>query len=238
VAFVVAGILAGSALVNPHGASGGKKVVVAVGNIAARTPIADNQVTTANVDPAPAMAITDPKDVVGKIALVDIPQGDPVSANLIASSTDIVDKSQAQYLPIPSGWVAVTIPAGELTGVGGFIQPFDRIIIVAELGNGVKVSVRSVFRDLKVIRVGSVADTAKRQQGTVTDVASSLTVLMTACDAEYLDWLLNAAQLKYVLESYRDYGKDITEPSSTCPTINSGSGVTNADVEARWHFFS
>ena len=56
-------------------------------------------------------------------------------------------------------------------------------------------------------------------------VTSSLTVLMTACDSEYLFWLLNNASMKYELESYTDYQSAPNQPDSKCPTVSSASGV-------------
>ena len=59
---------------------------------------------------------------------------------------------------------------------------------------------------------------------------------MTACDSEYLFWLLNNASMKYELESYTDYANAPTQPDSKCPTVSSASGVGPKDVEGRWHF--
>lgn len=91
--------------------------------------------------------------------------------------------------------------------------------------------VLTVFRDVDVLRVGPA------NSGTTTGVVtSSLTVLMTACDSEYLFWLLNNASMKYELESYTDYGGLPTAPDAKCPGVASASGVGPKDIDARWHF--
>ena len=67
-------------------------------------------------------------------------------------------------------------------------------------------------------------------------VTSSLTVLMTGCDSEYLFWLLNNASMKYELESYTDYQGLPTQPDTRCPSVSSATGVGPKDVDGRWHF--
>jgi hypothetical protein len=88
-----------------------------------------------------------------------------------------------------------------------------------------------VFNDLVVIEVGAVSTA----QG-ATALGSSLTVLMTACDSEYLFWLLNNAILKYELESYKDYGTLPTQPDPSCDSVLKAGGVGPGEVDKRWKF--
>src|SRR5260370_750557 len=126
------------------------------------------------------------------------------------------------YLIIRQGFVAVQVPTSELVGVGGYVQLGDRITVLATINTsvfganpGVSV-VRTVFRNLYVIRVGPASATNAAAQ-----LTSSLTVLMTACDSEYMNWLLTNAILKYTLESYKDYETAPTQPDSNYPTLAS-----------------
>lgn len=223
-----------------QGSTVGTKVVVASHDIKARTLIQASDLTIANFQPAPPLAFTAVKDVAGKSARVDIPGNSPITANVVASTTDLLSNSDVAYLPIPKGWIAVTIPTGEQVGVGGYVQVGDRITMLATVNTttfgqnpGVPV-VRTVFRDVDVLRVGpSATGTSNNASGTLT---SSLTVLMTACDSEYLFWLLNNATMKYELESYNDYGNLPTSPDSTCPSVSAPSGVGPRDIDNRWHF--
>ena len=61
---------------------------------------------------------------------------------------------------------------------------------------------------------------------------------MTACDSEYLFWLLNNAVLKYTLESFHDYAPTPTQPDPSCADLNAAGGVGPAQVDKRWHFTS
>jgi len=217
----------------------GTKVVVAKNAISARTQIQASDLTTAVITPVPKEAFFDVKLVEGKGARVDIPADAPITANLIAQSPDLLSSSDVTYLPIPTGFVAVQVPTSELVGVGGYVQLGDRITVLATINTsvfganpGVSV-VRTVFRNLYVVRVGPASAT-----NAPTQLTSSLTVLMTACDSEYMDWLLTNAILKYSLESYKDYETAPTTADPNCPTIASAGGVGPHDVDKKWNFTS
>ena len=50
---------------------------------------------------------------------------------------------------------------------------------------------------------------------------------------------LNNTQLRYTLESVSDYLKlPPTAPDTGCPSIQSASGVSNKDIEQKFHFTS
>ena len=218
----------------------GTRVVVASHNIKARTLIQASDLTLLAINPTPPQSFINVKDVEGKGARVDISANSPITANLIASSGDLLSSSDVAYLPIPEGWIAVTIPTSEQVGVGGYVQVSDRITMLATINTstfgqspGTPV-VRTVFRDVVVLRVGpSSGGAAGSPTGAVT---SSLTVLMTACDSEYLFWLLNNATMKYELESYTDYGSLPTAADAKCPNVSAAGGVGPRDVDNRWHF--
>ena len=217
----------------------GTSVVVARNGITARTKIQAGDLVLKVINPTPPQSFTDINSVSGKGARVDIPAGLPVTSNLIASSSDLLSSTDVTYLPIPPGYVAVTIPTSEQLGVGGYVQVGDRIAVLASVNTSVfgatpgVTAVRTVFNDLNVIRVGPV-----NAAGAGPTLTSSLTVVVTACDSEYIDWLLTNADLKYELESFHDYGNAPTNPDSQCPKVASAAGVGPKQVDARWHFTS
>lgn len=232
-AFAAAAALASLSLLQPN--TGGARVVVARNSIAARTKIQASDLMLSTINPAPPESFADVNAVAGKGARVDIPAGAPVTANLVAAG-DLLSSSDVAFLPIPSGYVAVTVPTGEQVGVAGYPQVGDRITVLATLNTSVFGAstaaqvVRTVFTNLDIVRVGPVSSQAS------TGIASSLTVLATGCDAEYLFWLLNNATLKYTLESFRDYTAAPNQPDPACPTLSSAGGVGPKEVDKRWHF--
>jgi Flp pilus assembly protein CpaB len=237
-AFAAAAGLASLSLLQTS--TGGTRVVVARNNIGARTKIQATDLMLSAVNPAPPQAFTQINAVAGKGARVDIPAGSPVTANLIAPAGDLLSSSDVAFLPIPSGYVAFTVPTGELIGVGGYPQVGDRITMLATLNTsvfgagGTAPVVRTVFRDVDIIRVGP----ASSQSGSAAGLASSLTLLMTGCDAEYLFWLLNNSAMKYGLESFSDYAATPNQPDPSCPKLSSAGGVGPKEVDKRWHFTS
>src|SRR5260370_5621213 len=220
------------------GNSSGARVVVAKNGIAARTKIQASDLQLRAVNRGTKQAFTSIREVVGKGARVDIPAGDPVSANLIAPGGDLLSSSDVAFLPIPSGYVALTVPTGELVGVGGYPQVGDRLTMLATVntsvfGSGAPVPVvRTVFTNVDILRVGPVA--AQNSTG----VSSSLTLLVNGCDAEYLFWLLNNAALKYTLESPKDYSATPNQPDPACPSNSSAGGVGPREGAKRSHFTS
>lgn len=236
VAFLAAAALASAPYLFPA-AAGGTKVVVAKTNISARTRITSSDLELQAISPAPPSSFTSVSAVAGKGARVEIIAGEAITSNLISESPDLVSASDATYLPIPQGYVAVTIPTSEQTGVGGYIQVGDRIAVLASVNTSIfgavppTQAVRTVFTDVVVIEVGAVSS----NQGQ-SNIGTSLTVLMTGCDSEYLFWLLNNAQVKYELESYRDYGQLPTSPDANCASVIKAGGVGPSEIDARWHF--
>ncbi len=215
----------------------GTKVVVAKNTISARTRINSSDLTLSVITPVPPQAFFEVKSVAGKGARVDIPAGAPVTANLIAQSPDLLSSSDVTYLPIPSGFVAVTVPTSEEVGVGGYVQLGDRITVLATVNTALfgaspgAAVVRTVFRDLDVVRVGPATAPSEGSQ-----LTSSLTVLMTACDSEFMFWFLNNAVLKYTLESFKDYSPTPNQPDPSCPNLAAAGGVGPREVNAKWHF--
>src|SRR6266513_434708 len=193
VAFATATGIASLPLI--QGSTSGTRVVVASHDIAARTVITASDLSLSNISSPPPQAFTRVADVAGKGARVNIPAGMALSSNLIAPSGDLISSSDVAYLPIPKGWVAVTVPTSEQVGVGGYVQVGDRITMLATINTQAfgqspgRAVVLTVFRDIDVLRVGP---NGTASGGTASGaVTSSLTVLVNGCDAEYLVWLLN-----------------------------------------------
>ncbi len=116
--------------------------------------------------------------------------------------------------------------------MAGYIQTGDYISIVTFVGGANSQNVRTLFTNVHVIKVGpaSADPAASRNSG----VSSSLTIVMTQCQAEYLNWFIANATLKYTLESYKDYKPQDTGVDATCPSVNSATGVTRANIAQRW----
>ena len=252
------------------GASGPTiKVVAAARDIPFRTPLTkdDLQLVDWPQNYKPVGAYTTIEDVIGKqaaqtsststssanatgaVAEISIKQGQPITQNMLATSVDAV-QIQPAYLPIPKGFVAITIPTGEQIGVAGFIQAGDYINVVAQLPSSLfttnasgppKTVTRTVFTNVHVLKVGAATNqvstgAAAPQSSSQGGVPTSLTVVLTECDAEYLKWLLGAGQISYTLGSYQDYKPQDTRPDPSCSDATAAKGVGPKAVDGRWGF--
>jgi Flp pilus assembly protein CpaB len=221
---------------------GSVPVVVAAHDLAIRVPIqvGDLQVVQYHSGDAPPGAYSNISDIKGVVPLVTITKGQPVTSNLLVSSTDTVIGAQEAYLPIPKGFVAVTIPTGEQQGVAGYIQVGDYISLVATVAGKTATNVRTVFTNILVIRVGAATSETQPVQGGSTTppktggLTTSLTVVVTQCQAEYISWFLANGNLRYTLESYKDYKPQDTVADQSCPDVNAAGGVSAVQVGQKW----
>jgi pilus assembly protein CpaB len=222
--------------------AGDQPVVVAAHDLPIRVQILPGdlaviRVHTGDVPPGSFASVSDLKNVV---AAITIAKGQAVTSNLLLTSTDAVIGPQSAFLPIPTGFVALTIPTGEMQGVAGYIQVGDYVSLVAQLSGKTAKNVRTVYTNVPVIRVGAApAETAPAAGQPSTPLkqgglANSLTVVVTQCEAEFINWFIANGSLSYTLESYHDYKPQAVTADPGCPSVTSAKGVTAADVSARW----
>lgn len=218
--------------------TGDASVVVAASDIPARATITAGMLRVAKLRSAdvPPQSFTAVTDIVSstkvRFSLIAIKAGQPVLANELVTSLGEVSGSDSSFLPIPPGFVAMTIPTSEEQGVAGYIQPGDYIGIIAVVDKGSNTVSRTIFNNVHVIRVG----TALADHRSAVAAGSSLTVVLNQCDAEYLTWFIAKTSLRYTLENFSDYGKGTAnnpQLAAACP-IDQAQGVTNADVSKRF----
>jgi Flp pilus assembly protein CpaB len=177
------------------------------------------------------------KAVRDTIAEVNISADQPLLTSMLARAGDTVTGAQAAFLPIPAGYVAITIPTSELIGVANYPQPGDYISVLASAGSQKTAVVATIFTQLHILRVGpaNLTVTAANANGNnasaaSTGPASSLTVLVTPCQSELITWFQNNTQIRYELESYKDYAPAATGPDVKCAGLTFAKGVTATDV--------
>jgi Flp pilus assembly protein CpaB len=205
-------------------------VVVAAKELQPRIAIAAASLATKTI-PVPAsypkIFFTRMDDVLGKVPLVTINSGQAITSNDVAAPSAALG-AQSEYLPIPQGYVALTIPTSEQQGVAFNIQPNDYISVIATVAAAQKVASKTIFFNLHVIKVG-LAGTGSNS------APSSLTVVVTECQAEIITWFLTYASLKYALESFHDYLKpDSPAPDQACPNVQAARGVTLQQIQAAY----
>jgi Flp pilus assembly protein CpaB len=223
IAFVLVALNASQSNASPQ-----QTVVVASTDLQPRIPITAANLTTRSLaipTTYPKVYFTKIQDVEGMVPLVAILSGELVSSNDVTKPNQALG-SQSEYLPIPKGYVALTIPTSEQQGVADYIQPGDYISVIATVSSAGKVATKTIFTQLHVIKVGT--------QGTSGTNVSSLTVVVTQCEAEVITWFLTYAALKYSLESYQDYAPGNQPPDPKCPGVGDAKGVTLQVIQAAY----
>jgi Flp pilus assembly protein CpaB len=248
------------------GAIGGPSttVVIAKQAIPLRHQITDADLSTAKISLAGnesslSNIYAAPKDVVNLIAEINISKGAVITSDMLAKDINLVPTGAAPaFLPLAKGYVAMTVPTGEQQGVAGHISIGDYITVIVSASvttfgakpstTGVtKIVSKTVFTNLRIIGLGPAVASVQSANGgssttsaggaATTGVTSSLTVELTQCDAEYLTWFLNNTQVRYTLESFKDYGTAPTDNQDpSCPAITAAGGVSQTQVDARYHF--
>jgi Flp pilus assembly protein CpaB len=219
--------------------AGNVPVVVAAHDLPIRVPVLPADLTvvqyhSADVPPGSFSSVSQIKDVVAGITIA---KGQPVTGNLLLTSADAVIGPQTAYLPIPTGFVALTIPTSEQAGVAGYPQVGDYLSLVAIIAGKTSTNIRTIYTNVPVIRIGAAPPpTASGTAGVpqTGGLSTSLTIVVTQCQAEYIAWFLANGTLRYTLESYHDYRPQDVSADPACPDANSAKGVTHAEVAARW----
>lgn len=239
VASFVATVLLGQ--LSSHPAAGPtvtQAVVVAARDVAPRTVLVAADLTVARYATAdvPPAALATAAAAVGLVAQTPLKKGQPVLSNQIGK--DAGSGAVAAYLPLAPGIVALTVPSNEMQGVAGYIQAGDYIDIVAVVTpkSAQSANVRTIYSNIRVIRVGPAAVAAggaavPQQTG---GLASSLTLAVTQCQAEYINWFVANAALRYTLLAYQDYQATPAAADTSCPKAGSAGGVVEADIRSHW----
>lgn len=232
-------------------------VVIAKQSIPVRHTITQADLDTEKVSGAFATSHTylNKSDVVSLIAQIQISQGSVITSDMLAKDFGSISSGAAPaYLPLASGYVAMTIPTGEQQGVAGHITLGDYITVIASASVTVfqtgtpaagppKIVSKTVFSNIHVIGLGPATANVQPASGATTvggagptgGVTSSLTIELTQCDAEYFTWFLNNTTLRYTLESFKDYLKQ-PPPPTACPDPTKTPGISQKAVEDRYHF--
>ncbi|HSS60955.1 MAG TPA: Flp pilus assembly protein CpaB [Candidatus Limnocylindrales bacterium] len=221
--------------------AGNTPVVVAARDLQIRVPILPSDLTVVqyHAEDVPPGSFAKVTELTNVVAAVNISKGQPVTSNLVAASSDAVLGPQAAFLPIPTGFVALTIPTGEQIGVAGYIQVGDYISLVATMTGKTAVNVRTIYTNIPIIRIGTAPDVNPAQASPATPpktggISTSLTIVVTQCQAEYISWFVANGGLRYTLESYHDYQPQDKAVDASCPSVNAAGGVTQQQVAAKW----
>lgn len=250
--------LLGNTIGTGGGAGSGMTVVIAKQSIPARHAITASDLDTEKVSgnfTNVNNTYQNSSDVLNLISEINISKGAVITSDMLAKDIGLVSSAAPAYLPLASGYVGMAVPTGELQGVAGHISTGDYITVIAsanltifnqsgQQSGPTKVISKTVFTNVRVIGLGPASNAVQpagsqsaSSAGPTAGVTSSLTLEITQCDAEFFTWFLNNTTLKYTVESFHDYlAQPPSTPDPTCPTVLSAHGVSQSEVDARYHF--
>jgi len=124
-------------------------VLVATQDIAQYDAITSEMVGTTemNTRAVPSGALTEPGQVVGKLAQV------PIFAEQTLTAGDVSERTAAQGLTfvIPQGMRAVTVALDPISGVGGFVIPHDRVDVLTTFQQGEVAITKTILQNIEVL---------------------------------------------------------------------------------------
>lgn len=121
--------------------------VVALKPLAAYKPIDKQDVALVPVAVLPANPYTSLDEVAGKVPLVDVDAGAPVTARYFADS-NILARA------IPEGFQAISVEVNDVIAVGGFVRPGDVVDVLLFLrgtGDVAQAQSRVLLKDVRVL---------------------------------------------------------------------------------------
>ncbi len=184
-------------------------VVVASRSVSPGTPLMleDLKVTQWPRSAVPGEAHADPEKLVGRVNQA------PLSAGLPVLETMLTPKGTRPGLPalIPPGYQAMAIKVDEFTSVAGFLNPGDKVDVVATFSvkrsksGPTETVTRTILRDIKVSAVGQAKEAGENAQPMI---VRSVTLLVTPHQAQRLSLASTRGTIRLALRSGR--GADST----------------------------
>lgn len=192
------------------GGGGGTTSVTIIGanrDIKTATSLVAADLTTITVDTLPTGAMRDASLLVGKVARHDISKGVAVLDSDVASPA--IGTAAKLYFALPSGKVALNIPASDISP---YVQPGDQIDIIASPKQSATQQASSpqykvTLKALRVLSVGAPAAAGGAAGG------GNLIVEVSLQDAEAIEFLIKNTDFTYVLRSPLDQATP--DPSTT-----------------------
>jgi pilus assembly protein CpaB len=174
-------------------------IVSAAKDIHVGKKVTADDLSTIDVDaPGPTGGFRDKTAAIGKLARQNIASGTPVLDTELAVET--VAAPAKLYFTIPSGKVALNIPAGDISP---YVQPGDQVDVIATpktTGTTANQQTKTTLKGLLVLAVG--APTASGSGGAAT--GGNLVVEVSLQDAEALQFIVKNTDFTYVLKSPQD----------------------------------
>jgi pilus assembly protein CpaB len=202
------------------------RIVVASQDMAFGTPLSSQNLRVVNwpANSVPAGSFTRLEDAArgGRVALRPMVVGEPILASKISG----VDGRATLSANLPKGKLAFAVPITEVSGVGGFVRPGDRVdvlltrVIPGENANSATDKMTDVIVEAApVLGIDQVAD----EKSTDPVVAKTATLEVSTLEAQKLALGIQLGTLSLALRNVAD--QEVGAQATVVPRNLSGSGV-------------
>jgi len=207
-------------------------VVVAATDLplAAKIKIEDLKVIEWPAEHVPAGAMSDPKDLVGRVLISRVLAMQPLLPGMLAAK----NAGSGLAALIPSNMRAIAVRVDDVVGVAGFIHADDRVDVLVTLRPSTSAgqSVTKVFlQNTKVLAVGQEVDNGDKSRLHATP-ATVATLLVSPQDAERLVLAQSEGRIMLTLRSWTDSLPVATEGASPTELIGGGGPVAAKEPAA------
>ena len=208
-----------------------RNAVVAAKEIMAGVKITSEDLATKSFpfNSLPASYTTNPEKVIGRIAKGTINTDEVISADKLLEKdspggiTSLIEKDQR----------AITIRVNDVTGVGGFINPGDRVdlLSVVDIGKGELVS-KAILQNVLVIAIGELLlDPNSRTAIAAPKGINQVTLALNLNDSEKLNLAAAKGDIRLVLKSFKNKEKEEDFGALASDLYEAADKNTNIDNE-------
>jgi len=170
--------------------------------LAAKIKVEDLKVIEWPAEHIPPGAISDPKDLVGRVLISRVLAMQPMLPGMMAAK----NAGSGLAALIPSNMRAIAVRVDDVVGVAGFIHADDRVDVLVTMRSGRpggESTTRVFLQNIKVLAVGQEVDNGDRTRLHATP-ATVATLLVSPQDAERLVLAQTEGRIMLTLRSWTD----------------------------------
>jgi pilus assembly protein CpaB len=204
-------------------------VVVAATDLplAAKLKVEDLKILEWPADHVPAGAVTDPKDLVGRVLISRVLAMQPLLPGMLAAK----NAGSGLAALIPSNMRAIAVHVDDVVGVAGFIHADDRVDVLVTMrptSGGSGSTTKLFMQNIKVLAVGQEVDNGDKTRLHATP-ATVATLLVSPQDAERLVLAQTEGRIMLTLRSWTDSQPVSTEGANPSDLVG-GAPVAQKDA--------
>ena len=187
--------------------------------LAAKLKVEDLKVIEWPADHIPPGAMSDPKELVGRVLISRVLAQQPLLPGMLAAK----NAGSGLAALIPSNMRAIAVRVDDVVGVAGFIHADDRVDVLVTMRptNGGESTTKVFLQNVKVLAVGQEVDNGAQNRLHATP-ATVATLLVSPQDAERLVLAQSEGRIMLTLRSWTDSLPVATDGASPSGLVGGG----------------